>query len=242
MGGKSSCIEDTTNAVVFESAMFKRDSIRKTSRALGKRSDSSSRFEKGTDAYIAELGMNRALALIDELKVGKISKSYIDVNSVDMTPKTMDTKISKINKVLGIEVPTDAIEDILSRLGFGVKINGDDISLVIPAYRDDVEDYPDIAEEIIRMYGYDHIVNTLLDDASITVGGLNKAQKDVDIAKNYLVSQGFSEAITYSFVSEKEYDIFGLDKDSDEYKFVKIFNPTTKPLINTNFAVIYILS
>ncbi len=230
MGGKSSCIEDSTKAVVFESAQFKRDNIRKTSRALGKRSDSSSRFEKGTDAYIAELGMNRALALIDELKVGKISKSYIDVNSVDLTPQTMDTKISKINKVLGIEVPTNDIEDILTRLGFGVKINDDDISLVIPQYRDDIEDYPDIAEEIIRMYGYDHIVNTLLDDASITVGGLNKAQKDVEIAKNYLVSQGFNEAITYSFVSEKEYDIFGLDKDSDEYKFVKIFNPLGEDL------------
>ncbi len=230
MGGKSSCIEDTTKAIVFESAQFKRDSIRKTSRALNKRSDSSSRFEKGTDAYIAELGMKRALALIGELNVGKISKSYIDENSVDLTPKTMSTKISKINKVLGIEVPNKDVEDILIRLGFGVKIDGDNIDLVIPPYREDIEDYPDIAEEIIRMYGYEHIVNTLLDNASITVGGLNKAQKDVDVLKNYLVAQGFSEAITYSFVSEKEYDQFGLDKNSDEYKFVKIFNPLGEDL------------
>ena len=230
MGGKSSCIEDTTKAIVFESAQFKRDSIRKTSRSLNKRSDSSSRFEKGTDAYTAELGMKRALALIDELGVGKICKSYIDVNSADLSPKTMSTKISKINKVLGIEVPTNEIEDILKRLNFGVKINGDDIDLIIPPYREDIEGYPDIAEEIIRMYGYEHIVNTLLDDASITVGGLNKAQKDVNVLKNYLVSQGFSEAITYSFVSEREYEQFGLDKNSDEYKFVKILNPLGEDL------------
>ena len=230
MGGKSSCIEENTNAIVFESAMFKRDSIRRTSRALGKRSDSSSRFEKGTDPYIAELGMKRALNLIDTLGVGKISSSYIDVNSTDLTPKKIVTKISKINKVLGIDVPTDVISDILNRLNFGVEIIGDDITAIIPPYRDDVEDYPDLSEEIIRMYGYDHIENTLLKDASITVGGLNKEQKDLNKAKNYLVSQGFSEAITYSFVSEKEFEVFDLDKESDEYKFIKILNPLGEDL------------
>lgn len=225
MGGKSSCIEDTTKNVLFESATFKRDSIRKTSRALGKRSDSSSRYEKGTDGYGAELGMKRALSLISKLNAGKIAASYIDVNSESVEPKTMDTKISKINRVLGIEVPSDVIENILTKLNFGVKINGDDIHLVIPPYRNDIEDYPCIAEEVIRMYGYEHIVDTLLDDASITVGGLNKEQKDINVAKNYLVSQGFNEAITYSFISEKDYDALNLDKNSDEYKFVKILNP-----------------
>lgn len=230
MGGKSSSIDENTKEIVFESAMFKRDSIRRTSRALGKRSDSSSRFEKGTDPYIAELGMKRALNLIDTLGVGKISSSYIDVNSADLTPKKIVTKISKINKVLGIDVPTDVISDILKRLNFGVEIVGDDITAIIPPYRDDVEDYPDLSEEIIRMYGYDHIVNTLLKDASITVGGLNKEQKDLNKAKNYLVSQGFSEAITYSFVSEKEFEVFDLDKNSNEYKFIKILNPLGEDL------------
>lgn len=230
MGGKSSSIEDTTKAIIFESAMFKRDSIRRTSRALGKRSDSSSRFEKGTDAYIANIGLMRALNLIDTLGVGDIASGYIDVNSANLTPKTIVTKISKINKVLGITVPCDVVVDILTRLNFKVEINGDDIKVEVPLYRDDVEDYPDLAEEIIRIYGYDHIENTLLKDASITVGGLNKEQKDVNKAKNYLVSQGFSEAVTYSFVSEKEYDLFGLDKNSNEYRFIKILNPLGEDL------------
>ncbi|MBO5889353.1 MAG: phenylalanine--tRNA ligase subunit beta [Clostridia bacterium] len=230
MGGKSSCIDENTNAVVFESAMFKRDNIRRTSRALGKRSDSSSRFEKGTDAYLAKLGMERALSLISELKAGKIAKGLLDANSVSLEPQVLDTKISKINGVLGIDVPTDVIIDILSRLDFKTEINGDNIKITVPLYRDDIEDYPDIAEEIIRMYGYDNIVDTLLDKASITVGGLTKEQRDIDVAKNYFVSQGFSEAITYSFVSEKEYEIFGLDKDSDEYKFIKLLNPLGEDL------------
>ena len=230
MGGKSSSITENTNGVVFESAMFKRDNIRKTSRSLGKRSDSSSRFEKGTDAYIAELGAKRALSLIDELNVGKIASSYIDVNFVDLTPKTLKTSIKKVNGVLGIEVPTDKFVDILQKLEFAPIVNGDELTLTIPLYRNDVESYQDIAEEIIRMYGYDNITNTLLDNASITVGGLNKEQKDIETAKNCLVAQGFNEIVTYSFVSEKDFDNFNIDKQSDRYKFVKIFNPLGEDL------------
>lgn len=230
MGGISSAINDNTKSIVFESAMFKRDNIRRSSRALGKRSDSSSRFEKGTDAYICEVGMKRALNLICATNSGVIASDYIDVNSIDLTPKTIKTTISKINKVLGIEVPAEEIKGILERLNFEVKINGDNIIVTIPLYRDDVEDYPDLSEEVIRMYGYDNIINTLLQDASITVGGLNKQQKDLNKTKNYLVSQGFNEAITYSFVSEKDFDLFDLDKESDEYKFIKILNPLGEDL------------
>ena len=225
MGGKNSSISDETKQIVFESAMFKRDSIRKTSRNLGKRSDSSSRFEKGTDAYIAKLGMERALSLIDSLGAGTVYSNYIDVNSVDTSLKTLNTQISKINKVLGIEVPTDIISNILTSLEFGVKIEGDNIELTIPPYRDDIVDYPDIAEEVIRMYGYDHITDTLLDDASLTVGGLTKEQKDINTAKNYLVNQGFYETINYSFISKKDYEQLNIDAESEEYKYIKIFNP-----------------
>ena len=230
MGGKSSCITDATCDVVFESATFKRDNIRKTSRALGKRSDSSSRFEKGTDAYTAELGAKRALSLISELKAGKIVNGYIDVNFVDLTEKVIKTSVSKVNGVLGIEVPADKIIDILQKLNFAPEIKGDELTLVIPPYRNDVESYQDIAEEVIRMYGYDNITNTLLENASITVGGLNKEQKDIEIAKNCLVGQGFNEIITYSFVSEKEFDNFKLDKNSERYQFIKIFNPLGEDL------------
>ncbi len=230
MGGINSSITDKTTDIVFESAMFKRDSIRKTSRNLGKRSDSSSRFEKGTDPYIAQLATIRALSLIDTLSVGKIAKNYIDVLSVSVDTRIFKTKISKINKVLGINVATETINDILTRLNFNPVIDGDDITLQIPPYRYDIEDYPDIAEEIIRMYGYDNIVDTLLDEASITVGGLNKEQRDLDIAKNYLTQSGYNEIITYSFVPEKDFELYNLDASTDEYKYIKIFNPLGEDL------------
>ncbi|MBR6253118.1 MAG: phenylalanine--tRNA ligase subunit beta, partial [Clostridia bacterium] len=225
MGGKNSCITDETKEIVFESAMFKRDSIRKTSRALGKRSDSSSRFEKGTDAYLAELGMRRALSLIWQLKAGKIAKTFVDVNHEDMQPKVINTTFAKINRPLGIDVPKGEIIKILGKLNFGVDVDGENVKVTIPLYRDDIEDYPDLSEEVIRMYGYDNIIDTLLKDAEITVGGLTKEQKDLNSLKSYLVSEGFSEAITYSFISEKDYDNFKMDKDSDEYRFIRILNP-----------------
>lgn len=225
MGGLNSEIKDTTKDVLFESAKFARDNIRKTSRALGQRSDSSSRFEKGIDAYTAEIGMKRALNLISTLKCGTIACDDYDLCSEKLVEKTIDTTISKVNGVLGIDVPKDEIESILSRLNFKVNIDGDKLSVVVPLYREDMESYPDIAEEIIREYGYSHITPTLLKNSSITNGGKTDEQKAVDNVKNLMTSLGFNEIITYSFVSEKDYDLYGFDKNSEEHKFIKIINP-----------------
>ena len=225
MGGLNSEIKDTTKDIVFESAKFKRDNIRKSSRALGQRSDSSSRFEKGIDAYTTGIGMQRALHLISELKCGKIACDGYDLNSCSEELKVIKTTFSKVNGVLGIDVPKDKIEQILSSLNFKVVSDGDKLEVTVPAYREDMEDYPDIAEEIIREYGYDYINPTLLKTSEITNGGRNYAQKKVEDLKNLLVGYGFNEIITYSFVSEKEYKTFGLDKDGYEEKMIKIFNP-----------------
>ena len=225
MGGLNSGIKNDTVSVLFESATFARDNVRKTSRALGQRSDSSARFEKGVDLYSVEIGMNRALNLIDTLKCGTIACDRYDICSGDLSNKVINTTISKVNGVLGIDVPTNVIENILISLGFGVKIDGDNLSVTVPLYREDMESYPDIAEEIIREYGYSHIEPSLLKTSSITNGGLTDAQKKEAELKNLLVGYGFNEIISYSFVSEKEYDLYGLDKNSDEHKFIKLINP-----------------
>ena len=230
MGGLNSGISESTNQVLFESATFARDNVRKTSRALGQRSDSSARYEKGVDLYSVELGLNRALHLIDKLNCGTISCDEYDLHQVSLEQKIIKTKVSKVNAVLGIEVPKNEIENILTRLHFGVSINDDDLEVTVPLYREDMEDYPDIAEEIIREYGYSHIQPTLLKTSSITNGGFSDAQnKEADV-KNLLLSFGFNEIITYSFVSEKEYDIFGLDKSLEEHKFIKLLNPLGEDL------------
>lgn len=229
MGGLNSEIKETTRDVVLEAAKFARDNVRKTSRTLGQSSDSSARFEKGTDAYTCEIAMNRALHLIEELDCGTIACDRYDLGEA-LTQKTIRTEIAKINGVLGIEVPTEEIKGILERLQFGVRIEGDKIDVAVPLYREDIDGYPDLAEEVIREYGYDHICSTLMKTAEITKGGKTPLQRSEDDFKNTLCAMGFNEIITYSFVSEKEYDEFAYDKALPEHRFVKIVNPLGEDL------------
>ncbi len=227
MGGLNSEIKETTKDIVFESAKFARDNIRKTSRMFGQRTDASSRYEKGIDAYTAEIGLKRALNLIYTLNCGTIAKDGYDLLFEKIENKVIKTTLSKINAVLGIDIDKQTIENILTRLNFGVETNGEKISVIVPLYRDDMDDYPDVAEEIIREYGYDNITPTLLKTSAITLGGRNKEQERVDLLKNLLTGYGFNEIISYSFVSEKEFDTFKLlDKESA----IKIINPIGEDL------------
>lgn len=226
MGGLNSEIKDTTKDVLFESARFARDNIRKTSRQLGQKSDSSSRYEKGVDFLSVENGMNRALNLIDTLGCGKIACDGYDLHQATIEQKTVKTTITKINGVLGIDVPKDSIKEILERLHFDVKISGDDIEVTVPLFREDVESYPDLAEEIIREYGYDKITPTLLKTSEITNGGRNYIQTKIEDLKNLLLGFGYNEIITYSFVPEKEFDKFGIDKEN----VVKLINPISEEM------------
>jgi hypothetical protein len=158
----------------------------------------------------------------------------------EIKEKIIETTISKVNGVLGIDVDRETILNILSRLNFTVETSGDDIKVTVPLFREDMESYPDIAEEIIREYGYDHIESTLLKTSAITLGGLNDEQKKIEQLKNLLVGFAFNEMINYSFVSEKEYDVFGLDKNANEHKFIKLLNPLGEDLavMRTSLSVI----
>ena len=127
MGGLNSEIRDTTEAVIFESAKFARDNIRKSSRALGQSSDSSQRYAKGVDEYATVMASKRALHLIEELGCGKVSSTHVEANTGNsIEPTEMKASIKKVNGVLGIEVPTADIERILKSLNFQPVINGDD--------------------------------------------------------------------------------------------------------------------
>ncbi|MGN0818940.1 MAG: phenylalanine--tRNA ligase subunit beta [Christensenellaceae bacterium] len=228
MGGAGSGIKEDTSAIVFESARFKRDNIRKTSRNLGQRSDSSARFEKGVDALSCELGLTRALNLICALNAGTVCKDYTDLNSVSMNKNVVNTTFKQIEGLLGVKVQENVVVDILSRLNFVCKAEGDNLEVEVPLYREDVESYPDLCEEIIRMYGYDHITSKLLDNATITIGGRNELQNKELIAKNSLVSSGFNEIITYSFISPKDFENFGFN--IDDIQPIKLFNPLGEDL------------
>lgn len=232
MGGLNSEIEDDTKELLFEAAKFARDSVRKTSRALGQHSDSSAMFEKGVSEYTTELAMNRALHLIEELGCGTVTDVRRDVKTQYSHDgaKNMTVSMRKINDLLGITVPAADMLDILRRLGFGAQAEGDKLTLAVPAYREDIDGYPDIAEEIIRMYGYEHITGTFMPTAAVTNGGFNDEQKAEYAVKRTLSEQGLYEISTYSFYSEKDLDLLKIPADADERKFIKIKNPIGEDL------------
>ncbi len=231
MGGLNSEIRDTTNAVIFEAAKFARDNIRKTSRALGQASDSSARYSKGVDEYATVMAMKRALNLVCALNAGKVSKTEREVNSGNsLSPRPMTASIKKVNDVLGITVPTDTIKDILTRLYFEPEVSGDTLTIKIPAFREDIEDFPDISEEVIRMYGYDHLVPTFLKDASVTAGGMTLKQKTELKLKRALCACGASEGIHYSFISPSDIEMLRVDKNDPIRNAIRIINPINEDL------------
>lgn len=231
MGGLNSGIADDTRELLFECATFARDTVRKTSRALGQSSDSSLRYEKGVDQYSTELGLARALHLIQQLDCGDITPTHFDCSAdtnrerrvITVTPDT-------INKVLGIVVPTDTMIELLRRLEFLVEQQGDELVVSVPRYREDVEGYQDIAEEVIREYGYEHLTPTFLKHAAITKGGLNDAQKAEGKLKQLLCANGCYEASTLAFYSVAELDMLHLAADAPERRAIRLINPISENL------------
>ncbi len=231
MGGLNSEIRETTSSVLFESAKFARDNIRRTSRALGKRSDSSARYEKGVDEYATVMALKRALHLIEELNCGKVSRMHVDVNTGNsVEPRELTVSIDKVNKCLGIEVPNEEILKIMKNLTFAPKIEGDNLTIQVPAYREDIETYQDIAEEVIRLYGYEHVVPAFMPSAKVTIGGLNLVQKSELKLKKALCSVGAYECIHYSFFSPADLDLLRFPEDAVERKAIRLVNPITEEL------------
>lgn len=232
MGGLNSEIKSTTTDVLFEAAKFARDNVRKTSRMLGQSSDSSSRFEKGVDEYSTQMGMKRALHLVCELNCGKVSAFHKEVSSGNsVEPRPLTVSIQKINELLGIIIPDEEIIKSLSSLSFEPTINGDELKVMVPAYRDDIDNHAsDIAEEIIRLYGYEHIVPRFLNNAQVTCGGLNDAQKQLLKLKNTLCKQGYFESVFYSFFSPKDLDMIHLSQEAPERNAIRIINPISEDL------------
>lgn len=232
MGGLNTEIKDTTKEVLFEAAKFARDSVRKTSRSLGQHSDSSAIFEKGTNEYTTENAMKRALHLIEQLNCGTVTDICADVKTEfsDTAEKHMTVSPEKINALLGIKVPVSTMRDILERLNFGVEEKDGELYLTLPRYRDDIFAYPDIAEEIIRMYGYDNIVSTFMPTGKITNGGYNDEQRAINKLKAMLVAEGLYEVSSYSFYSEKDLDMLKIPENAPERKFIKVLNPISEEL------------
>ncbi|MFI3228719.1 MAG: phenylalanine--tRNA ligase subunit beta [Bacillota bacterium] len=224
MGGMNYSISDTTSTIVFESARFARDSVRNTARKLNLHSDSSARYEKGVDFFAQNAGLKRALAIISEYNWGTIVDGVVDSFPNPPAPKTVDFTAKDIESILGISISENRILSILNSLSLISTIDNGVITTSIPDYREDMNGINDIAEEVIRMYGYDNIVPTLIKDGTMVVGGRTPSQLMLDKIKDSLVGKGACEIITYSFITPKAFDYLCVPEDSYLRKVVKLAN------------------
>ena len=229
MGGEESGIADDTTEVVFEFARFKRDNVRKTARTLGLHSDSSARFEKGIDYVSQDLALIRTIQLVTRLGAGSFVDGKIDSLDKVIPQTVLSVKKSKIDEILGIEIPTEEICRILAALQFDVTAKGDDLTVVVPLYREDIVGANDIAEEVIRMYGYDNIVGKPLDGKKLTQGGRNPRDRVVQKVKAFLSGLcGLSETFSYSFISPKFAGEFMLSEQDPRRNLIEILNPLSE--------------
>lgn len=229
MGGANSGIKPETELVVFEAAKFAHDNIRHSSRNLGLRSDSSARFEKGVDVYSVQLGLDRALCLVEKLGCGTIVKGRIAKVSEKPFVDTITFEYSRIKQLLGIEIDKRTVKKILNNLNLSVSYKGKEITCVVPGYRTDLQRYCDVIEEIIRVYGYDNISGTMLENSHITYGGKNKKDLFVDNCHNILTGMRYNQCIFYPFGGKGLYDKLTL-KGFDMSKNIKLLNPLGEEL------------
>ncbi|MDR2047409.1 MAG: phenylalanine--tRNA ligase subunit beta [Clostridiales bacterium] len=231
MGGLSSGVNAGTKSIAFESARFKRDSVRATSRELNLKSDSQARYEKGVDFLSQERAIERALSLISELGAGIIVGGVIDSFQKKLEKTVLTATTKKINGILGIEVPDGIISEILNSLGIETDISADGkLTARIPPCREDITNANDLSEEVIRLYGYDKIRPTLLSGARQTRGGKNTAVKTNEKLKNILLGGGFNEIISFSFINGKAFDMLKLPPGDYRRTAIKILNPLSEDM------------
>lgn len=208
MGGQASSTQTTTTDVLLESAFFEPVSLAGKARNYGLHTESSLRFERGVDFNITETAIDRAAQLIIEICGGKASdiSSNIDASSLpELSPITITQ--AKIQKILGFELDNNWIEEKFINLDFEISDKtADSWTIIPPSFRFDIRIPADLIEELARLYGYDKLpVQKLSLDANINV--IKEAQVDKYDLMQALVSRGYQEVITYSFISEKYQDL-----------------------------------
>ena len=228
MGGEYSGINDETKTVFLESARFAKESVRGTSRSLGLRSDSSARYEKGVDYSSVELGRERALALFHKLKAGKVTALATEDGVAKPEVKVIRTNANKINDLFGIEIKQNVMTSILKSLEFEVETKGSDMICSVPLFREDIDNYTDLAEEIIRFYGYDSLTSDLLKASHPSAGGVSVRQKNIDDIKNKLYAFGAYECCTYSFINPNQFDKLRYSADAPERNVIRLINPLSE--------------
>lgn len=232
-GGMDSGVTDSTTDIFVEAACFNPVTVRKSARRHGLNTDSSFRFERGTDPDMPAYALRRAALLVRELAGGTISSEVVDIYPEKIGPFEFPVNLGRINRLIGADIPVAAAKAILSGLeirvrGETVESNGDTVlDIAVPAYRVDVQREADVAEEILRIYGFNNVPNPHYIKNVITYGNQKTPDRMVNAASDFLVGQGCVEIMSNSLTKAAYYD--GLTSYKEE-NCVRILNPLSNEL------------
>ena len=222
MGGENSMITDNVTTMLFEAACFDGTNIRLSSKKVGLRTDASGKFEKGLDPNNAMEAMKRACQLVEELGCGEVVGGAIDIYPEKREGRRLPFEPEKYNHMLGTDISQEEMLAYFTRLDLGYDKATNEV--VIPSWRQDLESYADLAEEVARFFGYDKIP-TSLPCGEATTGCLSHKLKIEKIARTVAQFCGFSQGMTYSFESPKVFDKLLLDENDPLRQAVVISNP-----------------
>lgn len=228
MGGLNSEVTDGTTNILLESACFNAISVRRTARRLKLPSEASYRFERGVDPGGCVTAMERAVSLLCEVAGGEVTEGGIDLYPGIRPLNSQTLRISRTSALLGIQLTYEKIADVLQSIGIRCKPKDDDTMWVNPpTFRIDIEREADLIEEVARLIGYDNIP-TSLPTVSLSYPEQDPRRALRKLTANLLVDIGFSEAINYSFVSEKHLSMMALKEDDSRRVQVKLLNPLSE--------------
>jgi len=228
MGGLNSEITPQTTNVLIESAYFQPIGIRRTAKALGLGSESSYRFERGVDPEGVIRALDRAAQLMVELGKGELARGRLDVYPALIRQQSIRLRVSKCVRFLGLTLSQAEICRLLGSIQLPVRTLDDDcLEVVPPPFRSDLTREVDLMEEVARLAGFDYIPSTL-PSALVTAVKPARTQIFRGLAKEVLVAVGFSETISFSFISRQATERLGILPDDRRFHHLPIRNPLTE--------------
>jgi phenylalanyl-tRNA synthetase beta chain len=209
MGGEHSGCDENTVDVLIESALWDPMNIAKSGRALGIITDARYRFERGVDPEYMVAGLERATQLVVDICGGTAAKTDV-TGYAGYTAKVVDFPVSEVKRLTGLEVSSEESISILKGLGFGVEGTGERVSVSVPSWRSDVDGKADLVEEVMRIHGVDNIKPEPIESLGAVNGKiLTTLQIRTRLAKRSLAARGMLEAVTWSFISKAQAELFG---------------------------------
>lgn len=209
MGGLHTEVSDTTTSILLEDAYFDPVSIRRTARQLALPSEAAYRFERIVDIENIDWASKRTVQLITQVAGGKVAKGIVDIYPKESAPKQVTLRLSRLNMLLGIDVPQEDVLRILSALSFNPQQEDDSLVCDVPSWRSDIYREIDLIEEIARIYGLDKIPTE--QKIQIEVVPVDARQKLTESAALFLNGCGFYETINVTFLDNSTAELFTAD-------------------------------